>query len=44
MIIALTGAGISAASGIPTFQAQPGIRRKLTRPSMQPRRRRKRFA
>ena len=32
MIIALTGAGISAPSGIPTFQAQPGIRRKLTRP------------
>ena len=31
MMIALTGAGISAASGIPTFQAQPGIRRKLTR-------------
>ena len=31
MIIALTGAGISAPSGIPTFQAQPGIRRKLTR-------------
>ncbi len=31
MMIALTGAGISAPSGIPTFQAQPGIRRKLTR-------------
>ncbi len=31
MILALTGAGISAASGIPTFQAQPGVRRKLTR-------------
>lgn len=31
MMIALTGAGISAASGIPTFQEQPGIRRKLTR-------------
>ena len=31
MMIALTGAGISAASGIPTFQAQPGVRRKLTR-------------
>lgn len=31
MILALTGAGISAASGIPTFQEQPGIRRRLTR-------------
>lgn len=31
MMLALTGAGISASSGIPTFQAQPGIRRKLTR-------------
>lgn len=31
MIIALTGAGISASSGIPTFQEQPGIRRRLTR-------------
>jgi len=31
MMIALTGAGISAASGIPTFQQQPGVRRKLTR-------------
>lgn len=31
MIIAFTGAGISAASGIPTFADQPGIRDKLTR-------------
>ena len=31
MMIALTGAGISAPSGIPTFQAQPGVRRRLTR-------------
>lgn len=31
MIIALTGAGISAPSGIPTFQDQPGIRDRLTR-------------
>jgi NAD-dependent deacetylase len=31
MILALTGAGISASSGIPTFQSQPGIRDKLTR-------------
>lgn len=31
MIIALTGAGISAPSGIPTFSQQPGIREYLTR-------------
>lgn len=31
MILAFTGAGISAASGISTFQQQPGIRDKLTR-------------
>ena len=31
MIIAFTGAGISAESGIPTFSEQPGIRDKLTR-------------
>lgn len=31
MIIALTGAGISAPSGIPTFASQPGIRDRLTR-------------
>lgn len=31
MLIAFTGAGISAAAGIPTFQDQPGIRDKLTR-------------
>lgn len=31
MIIALTGAGISAASGIPTFENSPGLRDKLTR-------------
>lgn len=31
MIIALTGAGISAPSGIPTFADQPGIRDQLTR-------------
>lgn len=31
MILAFTGAGISAASGIPTFQQQPEIREKLTR-------------
>jgi len=30
-IIFFTGAGISAESGIPTFQEQPGIRTKLTR-------------
>lgn len=30
-IIAFSGAGISADSGIATFQAQPGIREKLTR-------------
>lgn len=29
--IFFTGAGISAESGIPTFQSQPGIRSKLTR-------------
>lgn len=31
MIIAFTGAGISKASGIDTFQDRPGIRDKLTR-------------
>lgn len=31
MIIAFTGAGISKASGIDTFDEQPGIRDKLTR-------------
>lgn len=31
MIIAFTGAGVSAASGVPTFQERPGIRDKLTR-------------
>ena len=31
MIIAFTGAGISKASGIPTFQEQEGIRNKLDR-------------
>lgn len=31
MILAFTGAGISAASGISTFQQQPDIREKLTR-------------
>ncbi len=31
MILAFTGAGISAASGIPTFADQPGIRDILTR-------------
>ncbi len=31
MILAFTGAGISAASGIPTFAEQPGIRDILTR-------------
>lgn len=31
MLIAFTGAGISAPSGIPTFADQPGIRDKLTR-------------
>lgn len=31
MIIAFTGAGISAESGIATFQSQPGIRDKLSR-------------
>lgn len=31
MIIAFTGAGISAESGIATFATQPGIRDKLTR-------------
>lgn len=31
MIMAFTGAGISAASGIPTFQDQEGIRDKLER-------------
>lgn len=31
MLIAFTGAGISAASGIPTFQDIPGIRDKLSR-------------
>lgn len=31
MIIAFTGAGISRASGIPTFQEQDGIRDKLER-------------
>ena len=30
-VIFFTGAGISAESGIPTFQEQPGIRDKLTR-------------
>lgn len=30
-LIFFTGAGISAESGIPTFQTQPGIRDKLTR-------------
>lgn len=30
-VIFFTGAGISAASGIPTFAQQPGIREKLTR-------------
>lgn len=30
-ILFFTGAGISAESGIPTFQEQPGIRAKLTR-------------
>lgn len=31
MILAFTGAGISCASGIPTFAEQPGIRDNLTR-------------
>lgn len=31
MIISFTGAGISKASGIPTFQEQDGIREKLER-------------
>lgn len=31
MLIAFTGAGISAPSGIPTFSEQPGIRDRLTR-------------
>ena len=31
MVLAFTGAGISAASGVPTFAAQPGIRDRLTR-------------
>lgn len=31
MILAFTGAGISRASGIPTFAEQPGIRDNLTR-------------
>lgn len=31
MILALTGAGISKASGIPTFEDQPGIRDSLSR-------------
>lgn len=31
MLIAFTGAGISAASGVPTFQSQPGIRDRLVR-------------
>ena len=31
MILAFTGAGISAQSGVPTFQEQPGIRDRLSR-------------
>lgn len=31
MILAFTGAGISRASGIPTFDEQPGLRDKLSR-------------
>lgn len=31
MVLAFTGAGISSASHIPTFQEQPGIRDRLTR-------------
>ena len=31
MILAFTGAGISQASGVPTFAEQPGIRDCLTR-------------
>lgn len=31
MILALTGAGISKASGVSTFEDQPGIRDSLSR-------------